>query len=72
MIICLASLWFFFVYAVSSCQQKKKGLLAEPQHNDSRLSRCYIIADSGFHTKTSIIWHKQVDFNVDSNQILEC
>lgn len=30
MIICLDSLWFFFVYAVSSCQQKKKGHFESP------------------------------------------
>lgn len=32
----------FFAYAAGKCQSKKRGLLAEPQHNVSRLSHCYI------------------------------
>ncbi|EAP0945405.1 hypothetical protein B7802_20550, partial [Salmonella enterica] len=39
----------FFAYAAGKCQSKKRGLLAEPQHNVSRLSHCYIAADSRFY-----------------------
>lgn len=41
---------------------KKRGPLAEPQRNVSRLSHCYVIADPSFHTK-------QVWYDINSHKI---